>query len=118
MDARYVRRVMTGFVALSERGWIYRGPRIVHWCAHDLSAISDLEIDWQVHEDALYYIRYPTEDGGEVVIATVRPETMLMDTGGAVNPTDERYRALIRKTAILPLVGPNLPIVADEAVDS
>ena len=117
MDPRYVRAVMTAFVAFYERGWIYRGPRIVNWCPHDLSAISDLEIDWQVHEDALYYIRYPVEGGGEVVIATVRPETMLIDTGVAVNPTDDRYRALIGKTAILPLVGRKLPIVGDEAVD-
>jgi valyl-tRNA synthetase len=117
MDPRYVRAVMTAFVAFYERGWIYRGPRIVNWCPHDLSAISDLEVDWQVHEDTLYYIKYPIEDGGEVVVATVRPETMLADTGVAVNPTDERYRALIGKTAILPLVGRKLPIVGDDAVD-
>jgi valyl-tRNA synthetase len=117
MDPRYVRSVMTAFVAFYERGWIYRGPRIVNWCPHDLSAISDLEIDWQVHEDALYYIKYPVEGGGDVIVATVRPETMLADTGVAVNPTDDRYRALIGKTAILPLVGRKLPIVGDEAVD-
>jgi valyl-tRNA synthetase len=117
MDPRYVRAVMTAFVAFYERGWIYRGPRIVNWCPHDLSAISDLEIDWQVHEDTLYYIKYPVEGGGEVVVATVRPETMLADTGVAVNPTDDRYRSLIGKTAILPLVGRKLPIVGDEAVD-
>jgi valyl-tRNA synthetase len=117
MDPRYVRAVMTAFVAFYERGWIYRGPRIVNWCPHDLSAISDLEIDWQVHEDTLYYIKYPIEEGGEIVIATVRPETILADTGVAVNPTDERYRALIGKTAILPLVGRKLPVVGDDAVD-
>jgi valyl-tRNA synthetase len=117
MDPRYVRAVMTAFVAFYERGWIYRGPRIVNWCPHDLSAISDLEVDWQVHEDALYFIRYPVEGGGEVVVATVRPETMLADTGVAVNPTDDRYRSLIGKTAILPLVGRKLPIVGDDAVD-
>ena len=117
MDPRYVRAVMTAFVAFYERGWIYRAPRIVNWCPHDLSAISDLEIDWQEHQDTLYHIRYPIEGGGEVVIATVRPETMLVDTGVAVNPTDERYRALIGKTAILPLVGRKLPIVGDAAVE-
>ena len=125
MDARYVRSVMTAFVAFYERGWIYRAPRIVNWCPHDQSAISDLEVKWQEHHDTLYYIRYPVLDergdtragGGEVVIATVRPETMLADTAVAVNPSDSRYRSIIGKTAILPLVGRKLPIVADDAVE-
>src|ERR1700682_3024877 len=117
MDPRYVRSVMTAFVAFYERGWIYRAPRIVNWCPHDKSAISDLEVDWQEHQDTLYYIKYPVEGGGEVVIATVRPETMLADTGVAVNPTDPRYKSLIGKTAILPLVGRRLPIVGDAAGD-
>src|SRR4030088_849704 len=116
MDPRYVRAVMTAFVAFYEKGWIYRAPRIVNWCPHDLSAISDLEVDWQEHEDTLYYIRYPIEGGGEVVIATVRPETMLADSGVAVNPTDDRYKNLIGKAAILPLVGRKLPIVGEAAV--
>src|SRR5216684_1594544 len=117
MDERYVRSVMTAFVAFYDRGWIYRAPRIVNWCPHDQSAISDLEVKWQEHHDTLYYIRYPIEGGGEVVIATVRPETMLADTAVAVNPTDPRYRSIVGKTAILPLVGRKLPIVADEAVE-
>jgi valyl-tRNA synthetase len=117
MDSRYVRSVMTAFVAFYERGWIYRAPRIVNWCPHDRSAISDLEVEWEEHHDTLYYIRYPIEGGGEVVIATVRPETMLADTGVAVNPTDERYKGLIGKTAILPLVDRKLPVVGDDAVE-
>src|SRR6266581_229729 len=117
MDERYVRSVTTAFVAFYERGWIYRAPRIVNWCPHDQSAISDLEVKWREHHDTLYNIRYPIEGGGEVVIATVRPETMLADTGVAVNPNDPRYRSIIGKTAILPLVGRKLPIVADEAVE-
>jgi valyl-tRNA synthetase len=117
MDERYVRSVMTAFVAFYERGWIYRAPRIVNWCPHDRSAISDLEVKWQEHHDILYYIRYPVEGGGDVVIATVRPETMLADTGVAVNPIDPRYQHLIGRTAILPLVGRKLPIVADAAVE-
>jgi valyl-tRNA synthetase len=117
MDERYVRAVMTAFVAFYERGWIYRAPRIVNWCPRDRSAISDLEVKWQEHHDTLYFIRYPIEGGGEVVIATVRPETMLADTGVAVNPTDERYFGLIGKTAMLPLVGRRLPIVGDDAVE-
>ena len=117
MDSQYVRSVMTAFVAFYERDWIYRAPRIVNWCPHDRSAISDLEIEWEEHQDTLYYIRYPVEGGGEVVIATVRPETMLADTGVAVNPEDQRYRHLVGKTALLPLVGRKLPIVADDAVE-
>jgi valyl-tRNA synthetase len=140
MDERYVRAVTTAFVAFYDRGWIYRAPRIVNWCPRDRSAISDLEIDWQEHEDPLYFIRYPIlEDsggtppaaagqspspatplgpgGGDVVIATVRPETMLADTGVAVNPADARYTHLIGKTAVLPLVGRRLPIVGDAAVE-
>src|SRR6202140_186528 len=101
MDPRYVRAVMTAFVAFYERGWIYRAPRIVNWCPHDQSAISDLEVDGQEHQDVLSYIKYPVEGGGDVVVATVRPETMHVDTGVAVNPPDERYRALIGKTATL-----------------
>ncbi len=117
MDERYMRSVAAAFVALYERGWIYRAPRIVNWCPHDQSAISDLEVKWQEHHDTLYYIRYPIDGGGEVVIATVRPETMLADTAVAVNPTDERYRSIVGKTATLPLVGRKLQIVADDAVE-
>jgi valyl-tRNA synthetase len=117
MDERYVRAVMTAFVAFYEKGWIYRAPRIVNWCPHDRSAISDLEVKWQEHHDTLYFIRYPIEGGGDVVIATVRPETMLADTGVAVNPSDDRYKHLIGKTAILPLVGRKLPVVGDDAVE-
>ena len=117
MDSRYYRSVMTAFVAFYERGWIYRAPRIVNWCPHDRSAISDLEIEWQEHQDTLYFINYPVEEGGFVTIATVRPETMLADTGVAVNPDDQRYKHLTGKTATLPLVGRRLPIVADDAVE-
>ena len=88
---------MTAFVAFYEKGWIYRAPRIVNWCPRDRSAISDLEVKWQEHHDILYFIRYPIEGGGDVTIATVRPETMLADTGVAVNPTDDRFKAPDRK---------------------
>ncbi len=117
MDSRYYRAVMTAFVGFYERGWIYRAPRIVNWCTHDRSAISDLEVKWEEHHDTLYRIRYPIEGGGDVIIATVRPETMLADTGVAVNPSDGRYRDIVGKTAVLPLVGRKLPIVADAAVE-
>jgi valyl-tRNA synthetase len=119
MDEAYVRAVRAAFVHYFDKGWLYRGPRIVNWCPRCLSAISDLEVDWQEHTDTLYFIRYPIEElpGESVVIATVRPETMLADTGVAVHPDDPRYRHLIGKHAILPLVGRRLPIVADEAVE-
>jgi valyl-tRNA synthetase len=117
MDSRYYRSVMTAFVAFYERGWIYRAPRIVNWCPHDRSAISDLEVEWQEHQDTLYFIKYPIDGGGDVTIATVRPETMLADTGVAVNPQDKRYWSIIGKTATLPLVGRKLPIVGDDSVE-
>src|SRR5215472_16615049 len=119
MDPAYVRAVRTAFVRFWEKGWLYRGPRIVNWCPRCLSAISDLEVDWQEHHDVLYFVRYPIDGGPgrDVVIATVRPETMLADTGVAVNPGDPRYHGLVGRQALLPLVGRGLPIVADEAVD-
>ena len=118
MDERYVRAVRTAFVHYYEKGWLYRGPRIVNWCPHDRSAISDLEVEWEEHTDTLYSIRYPIEGSDEsIVIATVRPETMLFDTGVAVHPDDDRYRHLVGRHAILPLVGRRLPIVADSAVE-
>src|SRR6202048_4839385 len=118
MDPEYIRAVRTAFVHYWEKGWLYRGPRLVNWCPRCMSAISDLEVDWQTHHDTLYYIRYLVEEGGEVVVATVRPETMLADTGVAVHPDDERYRELVGRHAVLPLVGRLLPIVTDEAVRS
>ncbi len=118
MDPRYVRAVRQAFVGYYEKGWMYRGPRIVNWCPRCQSAISDLEVDWQTHEDTLYYISYPVEGGEETLtIATVRPETMLADSGVAVHPEDARYRHLVGRQALLPLVGRRLPIIADEAVE-
>ena len=118
MDPAYVHAVRTAFVRYYERGWMYRGPRIVNWCPRCLSAISDLEIDWQTHHDTLYSIAYPVEgSGARITIATVRPETMLADSGVAVHPEDPRYRDLVGKAAVLPLVGRRLPIIADAAVE-
>ncbi len=117
MDPPYYRSVLTAFVHFYEKGWLYRGPRIVNWCPNNLSAISDLEVQWKEHQDHLFHIRYDIEGGGSVTIATVRPETMLADTGIAVHPHDERYRDLVGRHAILPLVGRRLPIVADAAVE-
>src|ERR687883_1064067 len=117
LDEAYVRAVLTVFVALYEKGLIYRDNYMVNWDPGSRSAISDLEVEDREVTDTLYYIDYPLASGhGSVVVATVRPETMLADTAVAVHPDDERYRHLIGRTAILPLVGRHLPIIADDYV--
>jgi valyl-tRNA synthetase len=118
MDPGLSHAVRTVFVRLYEEGHIYRGNRIINWCPKCTSAISDIEVIHVETDGELVTLRYPLEDGtGHISVATTRVETMLGDTGVAVNPTDERYKALIGKTAVLPLVGRDLPIVADDAVD-
>ncbi len=119
MDGAYVRAVRTAFVRYFEKGLLYRGPRIVNWCPRCLSAISDLEVEWQTAEDQLYEINYDVVNspGRQLTIATARPETMLADTGIAVHPDDERYSDLVGGLALLPLAGRRIPIVADRAVD-
>jgi valyl-tRNA synthetase len=116
LDEGYVEAVQKVFVDLYEKGLIYRDNYMVNWDPGTQSAISDLEVEDREVTDTLYYIEYPLEDGGSVTVATVRPETMLADTAVAVNPADDRYRALIGKTAILPLIGRRLPVIADEYV--
>jgi valyl-tRNA synthetase len=118
MDEAYVRAVMRFFVHLYERGWIYRDNRIVNWCPRCGTAISDLEVEHRDVDDTLTYARYPIADGsGSVTVATVRPATILADVAVAVNPNDERYRDLIGKEAIVPVVERRVPIVADERVE-
>jgi valyl-tRNA synthetase len=117
MDPDYVAAIRRVFVDLWTQGLIYRGPRIVNWCPRDLSSISDLEVEYEEADDFLYYLRYPIEGGGSISVATSRPETMVGDTGVAVHPDDPRYRGLVGRTAILPIVHRPVPIVADEAVD-
>jgi valyl-tRNA synthetase len=116
LDEGYHRAVVEVFVALYAQGLIYRDRYIVNWDPGSHSAISDLEVEERRERDVLYSIRYDLEGGGEVTIATVRPETMLGDTAVAVHPEDERYRALVGRRAVLPLVGRHLPVVADEYV--
>ncbi|WP_244951035.1 valine--tRNA ligase [Rummeliibacillus suwonensis] len=106
------------FVKLYEKGLIYRGERIINWDPQAKTALSDIEVIYKDIEGAFYHMEYPLADGsGKLEIATTRPETMLGDTGIAVNPKDERYAHLVGKTAILPIVGRELPIVADDYVD-
>ncbi len=117
LDEDYARAVATVFVALYEKGLIYRDRYLVNWDPGSGSAISDLEVEEREVTDTLYYIDYPLLSGsGSITVATVRPETMLADTAIAVNPGDDRYRRLIGETAILPLVGRRLKIIADEYV--
>ncbi|MFZ2051085.1 MAG: valine--tRNA ligase [Solirubrobacteraceae bacterium] len=116
LDEGYTQAVAEVFVALYEKGWIYRDRYIVNWDPGTRSAISDLEVEEREETDTLYSIVYDLEGGGTVTIATVRPETMLADTAIAVNPHDERYTDLVGRTAILPLVGRHLPVITDEYV--
>jgi len=117
LDEGYVKAVLKVFVDLYNKGWIYRDNYMVNWDPGSGSAISDLEVEEREAHDTLFHIAYPLTDGsGEVVVATVRPETMLADVAVAVHPDDERYRDLVGKTVTLPLVGRELPIIADEYV--
>jgi valyl-tRNA synthetase len=117
LDEAYARAVLKVFVALYEKGYIYRDRYMVNWDPGTGSAISDLEVVQQPVTDTLYHIDYPLSSGsGAITVATVRPETMLADSAIAVHPDDERYRRLIGETAILPLVGRKLKIIADDYV--
>jgi valyl-tRNA synthetase len=117
LDEGYAEAVLEVFVGLYQKGLIYRDRYMVNWDPGSRSAISDLEVEEREVTDTLYYIDYPLASGsGAITVATVRPETMLADTALAVHPDDERYRRLIGETAILPLVGRKLKIIADEYV--
>jgi valyl-tRNA synthetase len=117
LDEGYVTAVHRVFAELYRKGWIYRDNYMVNWDPGTQSAISDLEVENREVTDTLFEIAYPLEDGGELIVATVRPETMLADTAVAVNPADDRYRDVIGRHAVLPLVGRRLPVIADEHVD-
>jgi valyl-tRNA synthetase len=117
LDEGYVRAVMKVFVDLYDKGYVYRDRYMVNWDPGTGSAISDLEVEDREVTDTLYYIDYPLEDGsGVVTVATVRPETMLADTAVAVHPDDERYKGIVGKHVILPLMGRRLPVIADDYV--
>jgi valyl-tRNA synthetase len=118
LDEGYVKAVYRVFKQLFDKGYIYRDNYMVNWDPGSHSAISDLEVENREVEDVLYSIDYPVEDSDQVLtVATVRPETMLADTAVAVNPNDERYRDLVGKHCLLPLVGRRIPVIADEHVD-
>ena len=110
-----VRKV---FVDLYQKGYIYRGRRMVNWCPVSRSALSDEEVIYKEVDGNFYHFKYPLSDGsGHVEIATTRPETMLGDTAVAVHPSDERYKTLVGKTVDLPLTGRKIPVIADEHAD-
>ena len=119
MDEGCSAAVRHVFVSLYRQGLIYKGSRIINWCPDCTTALSDAEVEYKEKPGYLWHLRYPIkgEPGRYVVVATTRPETMLGDTGVAVNPKDERYQDLVGKTCILPLMGREIPIVADEYVD-
>ncbi|MFJ7663147.1 valine--tRNA ligase [Lysinibacillus sp. NPDC097162] len=118
LDTGLSDAVKTVFVQLYEKGLIYRGERIINWDPAAKTALSDIEVIYQDVQGAFYHMKYPLADGsGYVEVATTRPETMLGDSGVAVHPKDERYQHLIGKTVILPIVGREIPIVADDYVD-
>ena len=119
MDEGLSRAVRHVFVSLYKKGLIYKGSRIINWCPNCVTALSDAEVEYQDKPGNFWHIRYPIqgEEGRYVIVATTRPETMLGDTGVAVNPNDERYKDIVGKKCILPLVGREMPIVADDYVD-
>ncbi len=118
MDEGCSEAVLDVFIRLYEKGWIYKGSRIVNWCPVCQTSISDAEVEHEEQDGFFWHINYPVKDSQEFVeIATTRPETLLGDTAVAVNPEDERYQHLIGKTLILPLVGREIPVIADSYVD-
>ena len=118
MDEGCSKAVKEVFVNLYEKGLIYKGSRIINWCPHCATALSDAEVEYETQPGKLWYIKYPIKDSDEyVVVATTRPETFMGDTGVAVNPNDERYQHLVGKTCILPIMGREIPIFADDYVD-
>ena len=115
MDEGCSKAVRETFCELYDKGLIYKGSRIINWCPHCITALSDAEVEYVDKPGHLWHIRYPLADGsGDLVVATTRPETMMGDTGVAVNPEDERFRDLVGKTCILPIMNREIPIVGDD----
>ena len=119
LDEGYVKAVKEAFVRYYEEGYLYKDKRIINWCPHCHTALSDIEVEYVPTKSKLYYIKYPFKDdpSNYIVVATTRPETMLGDTAVAVHPEDKRYKQFIGKKLMLPIVNREIPIVADEAVD-
>ena len=112
MDKDYIKAVETAFLHYYKKGWVYQGDRVVNWCKRCQTSLSDLELEYEETKGKLYYIKY-----SPLVVATTRPETMLGDTAVAVNPKDKRYKDIIGKTLILPIMNREIPVIADAAVE-
>ncbi len=118
MDEGYQAAVKTAFEKYYQDGLIYQGERVINWCIKDQTALSDLELEYSEEKSKLWYLKYPIKNSEDfIVVATTRPETMLGDTAVAVNPKDERYKKLVGKTAIVPIVNREVPIIANRLVD-
>ncbi len=118
LDEGCSKAVLEVFCRLYEKGLIYRGERIINWCPHCLTSISDAEVEYEDQAGHFWHLRYPFKDGsGYLMLATTRPETLLGDTAVAVNPNDERYKDLVGKTLILPIVHREIPVIADDYVE-
>ena len=117
LDEDLSRAVRETFVRLYEQGLVYRGHYIINWCPRCLTALSNEEVEKEEADGQIWHLRYPLADGGHLTVATTRPETMLGDTAVAVHPEDDRYRALIGREVLLPLVNRRIPIISDDAVD-
>jgi len=117
LDAGLSDAVLEAFISLYNEGLIYRGYRLVNWCPRCASAISDLEVDYEEEQGMLYTFRYPLKEGGYLEVSTTRPETILGDTAVAVHPDDERYKDVVGKTALVPLLNREIPVIADSYVD-
>ena len=117
MDKKYVESVEKAFIEYYDKGFIYRDLRPINFCPRCKTGLSDLELEWKPEKGKLYFIKYPVKNQGFIVVATTRPETILGDTAVAVNPKDVRYKNFIRKTAILPVVEKEIPIIADIRIE-
>jgi len=117
MDENYGQAVKESFLYYYKKGLLYKGKKVVNWCPRCQTSLSDLELEYEEEKGSLWYIKYPLEEGS-ITVATTRPETMLGDTAVAVNPKDKRYQKLVGKKAILPIINKEIPIIADNLIDS
>jgi valyl-tRNA synthetase len=117
LDEELSRAVRETFVRLYEQGLVYRGHYIINWCPRCLTALSNEEVEKEEVDGHIWHLRYPLVDGGHLTVATTRPETMLGDTAVAVHPKDERYRSMVGREVLLPLVDRRIPVIADDAID-
>ncbi|MFH0803865.1 MAG: valine--tRNA ligase [Candidatus Tagabacteria bacterium] len=117
MDNDYQKAVDDAFLHYYKKGWIYKGERVINWCPRCQTSLSDLELEYKKEKAKLYFLKYPLENGGFIMVATTRPETMLGDSAVAVHPSDVRYKNLIGQKAILPLMDRKIPIISDRRIE-